>query len=148
MDHETARIALMGYLDGELADDRRQALEAHLAGCDPCRRELAQFRTLKEVIDPMRIKEPTDQMWEEYWGGLYNRMERGIGWILVSIGSIVLISFALIEWVQAILEAEDLAWYIRGSIILVVIGLVVLLVSATRERLFLHRKERYKEVER
>jgi predicted anti-sigma-YlaC factor YlaD len=148
MDHETACIALMGYLDGELAEDRSRALEDHLAGCDACRQELEQFRSLKEVIDPMRIKEPTDLMWEEYWGGLYNRMERGIGWILISISSIVLISFALIHWVQAILEAEDLAWYLRGSIFLLVIGFVVLLVSAARERLYLHRKERYKEVQR
>jgi predicted anti-sigma-YlaC factor YlaD len=148
MDHEEARIALMGYLDGELDEPRRRELEAHLDGCDECRRERDRFRSLKEVMDPMKFKEPSDQMWDEYWTGVYNRLERGLGWIFVSIASIVLISYGLIEWIKVMLGASDVPLLIRGGIVFLVVGIVVLLVSVVRERLFLYRRERYKEVKR
>jgi predicted anti-sigma-YlaC factor YlaD len=148
MDHDEARIALMGYLDGEIDESRRRQLEAHLAECADCRRERDHFRSLKEVMDPMKFREPPDQLWEEYWTGVYNRLERGLGWIFVSLASIVLISYGLIEWVQAMFEESDLPWTVRGGIVLLVVGLVVLLVSVVRERLFLYGKERYKEVKR
>jgi predicted anti-sigma-YlaC factor YlaD len=148
MDHEEARIALMGYLDGELDEPRRRQLEAHLAECDDCRRERDQFRSLKEVMDPMKFKEPSDKVWEHYWTGVYNRLERGLGWIFVSIASIILISYGLIEWVRSMLGESDVPLLIRGAIIFLVVGFVVLLVSVVRERLFLYGKERYKEVKR
>ena len=148
MDHEEAKIALMGYLDGELEESRRSQLEEHLAGCAGCRDELGRFRSLREVMKPMKFQEPGDQLWDEYWTGIYNRMERGVGWIFVSLGAIVLISFGLFQWVKAMLGDAAIPWYIRGAIFFLVTGLVILLVSVARERIFLHRTERYKEVKR
>jgi len=39
-----AKRALSAYADGEIDDKRRTALEAHLAQCERCRRELAAIR--------------------------------------------------------------------------------------------------------
>jgi len=39
MEHEEAYMMMMDALDGELADDGRQLLEAHLRACPPCDRE-------------------------------------------------------------------------------------------------------------
>lgn len=38
---------LSAYLDGELSADEGAALEGHLAGCGPCRRELESLSRLK-----------------------------------------------------------------------------------------------------
>ena len=148
MTHEQVKIALMGYLDGELDRPHRKELEDHLSGCSSCRGELNQFRAMKEVLHPMKFKEPSDPMWEEYWTHLYNRMERGVGWIAISIGSIILLSYGLIQWVKEMLPGSNVPWFLRGAIFLVVVGLVILLISAARERLYLHRRERYQEVKR
>lgn len=148
MDHEDARIAMMGYLDGELDGSRRRELEAHLDGCTECRRELDRFRSLKEVMDPMKFREPSDRMWDEYWSGVYNRLERGLGWVFVSIAGIVLISYGLIEWIRVTFFDSNVPLVIRGAIVFLVVGFVVLLVSVVRERLFLYKRERYKEVKR
>lgn len=46
MNHEVARTLLDAYLDGELALSDTLAVEAHLGGCDECRRWLEDRRTL------------------------------------------------------------------------------------------------------
>ena len=42
--HEAAQAEFSDYCDEELAPPARAALEAHLAGCAPCRAELDAFR--------------------------------------------------------------------------------------------------------
>jgi anti-sigma factor RsiW len=43
MEHEVDKEALSAYLDGELADGERRALEAHIAACRPCARHLKRI---------------------------------------------------------------------------------------------------------
>lgn len=43
-------VRLEEYLDGELQGAPREAVEAHLASCGDCRRELAELRRLEEVL--------------------------------------------------------------------------------------------------
>ncbi|HET8624318.1 MAG TPA: zf-HC2 domain-containing protein [Gemmatimonadales bacterium] len=40
---------LTAYLDDELADDQRERVDAHLAGCRGCSDALDQFRTLIRI---------------------------------------------------------------------------------------------------
>jgi len=75
------------YLDNELPPERRAFFESHLASCERCRRELEEFRKLKEELDMIRFKEPTDAELDRYWHSVYNRLERGIGWALFSVGA-------------------------------------------------------------
>ncbi|HEV8354433.1 MAG TPA: zf-HC2 domain-containing protein, partial [bacterium] len=46
-DHGEWTDRLSDYLDGELPDDERYAIESHLAGCAPCAAVLAD---LKRVV--------------------------------------------------------------------------------------------------
>ena len=41
---------LTDYLEGTLADADRRRLEAHIAGCDPCREYIAQMRTTLRAV--------------------------------------------------------------------------------------------------
>lgn len=46
---EDILILLEGYLAGELTDTQRAEVEAHLAGCDSCRKELRLWETLRQA---------------------------------------------------------------------------------------------------
>jgi anti-sigma factor RsiW len=48
MEHD--RSPLAAYVLGSLDDDEMRALDAHLAGCDECRAELAEFRELEAAL--------------------------------------------------------------------------------------------------
>ena len=49
-DWDERREQLSAYLDGELVDAAREQLEAHLADCADCRRELAELRQVRALL--------------------------------------------------------------------------------------------------
>jgi anti-sigma factor RsiW len=48
---------LNGYLDDELAEEQRQRVDAHLAGCRGCSAALDQFRTLIHIAGRLTAAE-------------------------------------------------------------------------------------------
>jgi uncharacterized small protein (DUF1192 family) len=44
VEHAVAPDELMAYLDGELTEDRRVVVHAHMLQCDPCRRTVSELR--------------------------------------------------------------------------------------------------------
>ncbi len=143
-----AASLMMAALDGEQTGDERSEWETLLRQDPNLRAEWERMRQLKEVTDIMEIKSPPDEVWDEYQTGVYQRIERGTGWILLSMGAIVLLSWGAWQWVQALLADNELPGFVRWAILALVVGLVVLLVSVVRERLFVHKRERYKDVVR
>lgn len=61
MDHEGATSRFSSYLDGEIPDAERIALEQHLAGCAPCRTELEAFRRTVGGLGALRRTAPAPQ---------------------------------------------------------------------------------------
>lgn len=57
-DPETEAL-LSAYLDGELEDEGRRAVEAHLAACDRCRALLADLRRVKRLVAELPLESPT-----------------------------------------------------------------------------------------
>ena len=139
---------LMGYLDREIPDDEISTVEEHLRGCPDCTAELENFRRLKEVTHDMRVVTPDDRYWDEYWSHIYNRLERKVGWILLSIGTIMLASYALIQLVLEAFLDRDIPLWVRIGIIAVIVGLCTLLVSVLRERIFLSKSDKYERIRR
>jgi predicted anti-sigma-YlaC factor YlaD len=140
---------LTGRVDGELAAEDRARLEEHLETCADCARELEELRRLKEDLAMLKFKEPTDVELERYWKGVYNRLERGVGWILVSVGAIVLLCYGAWELIDEVIKNEAVSWVLKVGICALVGGLVVLFVSILRERLVVCRLDRYsKEIDR
>jgi len=147
--HDRYKQLLMALLDGELAPGERSELEAHLAGCRECRDELAGFRRLKEVTDMVRFAEPDDASWESYWRVIYNRLERGLGWILLSLGAILLLAYGAFRLVEELLTDPTVALLVKVGVGALLLGLVILVVSLVRERLYGLRSDRYsREVRR
>jgi len=140
------RELLAGYIDGELSQVEREALEKELAANPELRAELDDLRKIKKVTDMMHYADLPDEIWENYWRSLYRKLERGIGWIFLSLGAVILLSFGLFEAFQALYTNPDNPLWLKLGVTGVGLGAVFLLVSYARERFFAHRRERYREV--
>jgi ferric-dicitrate binding protein FerR (iron transport regulator) len=145
---DRTRRLMMGALDGELSAGETTELERFLAADPALRREWNRLLRLKEVTKSMALRKPPDEVWSEYWASVYSRLERGIGWILVSVGAIVLISYGAWTGVQQLFEDTSIPWLVKGAILVSLVGLVVLFVSVLREKLFVRRRDPYKDIER
>lgn len=70
------RERLSPYLDGELEDDDARALEAHLADCAACRRELGELRRLVTAARGLPERAPGTDLWPAIERALEERTER------------------------------------------------------------------------
>lgn len=149
MSCEPFNLLLSGYLDDELAADERRRLEEHLETCEDCRRELDALKALKEDLAMLKFKEPSDAELQRYWAGVYNRLERGIGWILFSLGAILLLSYGAFRLIESVIQDPAVSLAVKIGACALVFGLVVLFVSLLRERLAVCKVDRYsKEIDR
>ena len=143
---ERHRQLLAGYVDGELSPDERAAFEKELAANPELRAELDEFRSLKEVTDTMTYADLPDEVWESYWANIYRKTERGLGWILFSIGAIVLLCFGAWEAFSSLWTDPGSPLWLKVGLSGLTVGAIILLVSFARERVFAYNRERYREV--
>jgi predicted anti-sigma-YlaC factor YlaD len=148
MPDDAFKPLLMGYLDSELTELEALRVEQHLAECRDCASELEGFRRLKEVTNNMRVLVPDDKYWEDYWSHVYNRLERRVGWILLSIGAILLSSYSLFELIARFLFFQGVPLILRIGVLALVIGFCTLVISVLRERIFLAKSDKYERIKR
>ena len=147
-DQERARQLMMAGLDGELSGDERAELDRLLATDDRLRAEWARFSRVKEVTESMRYREPPEEVWEDYWSSVYSRMERRLGWVMLTVGALVLAGWTLWHTIQEILADSAIPGSIKIAIFAVLFGSLILLVSVAREKLFVARRDPYREIQR
>jgi ferric-dicitrate binding protein FerR (iron transport regulator) len=138
----------MASIDGELASGERGELERLLDAHPTLRAEWARFQRVKEVTEAMALRRAPEEVWSDYWASVYSRLERGIGWILFSLGAIVLLSYGAWAGVKELIADATMPWFVKVSLLALTVGTVVLLVSVVREKVFVGRRQRYKDVER
>lgn len=148
MGHQEIKELISSYIDGEVNEKQKNIVENHLKECPECRKEFEEMSKLEEVMGQMELRKPPKETWQVYWASIYNRLERRIGWILLSIGFIILLFFGGYKAVEGIIQNQSTPLLLKIGILVAMAGLVVLLVSILRERLFVRKKERYKEVEK
>jgi hypothetical protein len=139
---------MMGYLDNELDDRQHRQFQEHLKTCTDCAGELDEFMKLKAITDDVTLNEPQDRLWQEYWVSLYNRLERGTGWILLSLAGILLIIYGGFKAIEAVIKNPDIELTLKFGLLALLAALAILFVSVLRERLYFWRKDRYKDVRR
>ena len=145
---ENYKDLLMGYLDEELSNEEKVRLEEHLQDCSDCRVELKEFRRLKQITDEVTLIEPEDKIWRAYWSNVYNRVERGAGWILFSVSAILLLIYAGFKGIEQICKDPGIGILLKAGLLVFIAALAILLVSVLRERLYFYKKNRYKDVRR
>lgn len=148
MDHQQIKELISSYYDGELDEEQKKIIKKHLEDCPECQKEFEEMGKFEEVMSKMELKKPSKEAWKIYWTSVYNRLERRIGWILFSIGVMILLFFGGYKMVEEIIKDPSISFLLKAGILAVLGGVVVLLVSLIREQLFVRKRERYKEVEK
>jgi len=148
MSCEEIKELMMGYIDGELSDEQRKQVEKHLEECEKCRDEYKSFVQIKEVTEDMKLADLKEDIWAGYWKGVYKRIERGAGWFFLSIGAMILLAYGVFEFLKSIFQDPSLTLITKVGIFSLVLGIIILLVSVARERIFAFKKERYREIEK
>ena len=142
------RDLMMAFLDGELNEPDRQRFQDHLDSCTACSQEFAEFGRLKDMTDGVALAEPEDRIWEDYWGQVYNRAERSLGWILFSLAAIGLLIYGGFECIESIIASGQVAMGLKCILLVLIVGLSILFVSVLRERLFFWKRDRYRDIRR
>ena len=145
---DRSRELLMRALDDELSAHERRELEELLAEDPELRAERNAFGRLKEVTAEMKLRNPPEQLWDDYWNSGYRRLERGIGWILVSFGVIVVGGWATWQFVTELIADTEMPPLIKAGILAGSLGLVILAVAVLRDRLFVRKTDPYKDIQR
>ena len=136
------------YFDGILSEEEKKELKELTLKDNKTERELKEFDKLKEVIDMLEPVDP-EKEWEKYWSSLYNKLERGIGWIIFSIGAILTIAFFGFQFIKELIRDPHIALFAKVGLIALILGLAILFVSVVRERLTLFKTDKYsREVKR
>jgi predicted anti-sigma-YlaC factor YlaD len=139
---------MMAYLDDELDEVQRRTFEEHLAACSHCAKEMEEFKKLKQMTDSVKLLEPEDRVWDQYWGNVYNRAERGIGWIVFSVSAILLLIYGGFRAIEHLVEDPTVSILLKVGLLALLCGLVILFVSVLRERIYFWSKDRYRDVRR
>ncbi len=139
---------MMAYLDNEIDDEQKRAFEEHLASCTQCTQELKEFEKLKQLTDGVTLAEPEDRIWQQYWGNVYNRVERSMGWILFSVAAILLTIYGGFKLIEEIIKDQTVGGLLKVALLVLIAGLAILFVSVLRERFYFWKKDRYRDVRR
>jgi anti-sigma factor RsiW len=144
-DRDHVQHLMMAALDGEISADEQRELDGLIAEQPDIAHEWQRFVRLKEVTTGMSLRTPPEETWDRYWHSTYRRAERGLGWLLVSIGAIILGGYWAWHAVEAFFDASSEPLGIRIAIAALAIGLVILAVSVVREKIFTNRRDPYQK---
>lgn len=142
---ERARALMMAVVDGESSADEQRELDAILAGAPDLAADWRRMTRVKEVTTGMRLQSAPEELWDGYWTSVYSRAERGAAWVLISAGAIVLAGYWLWEAIGALFSDTTMPAVIRFGIMALGLGLIILLVSVLREKMFTHRSDPYEK---
>jgi predicted anti-sigma-YlaC factor YlaD len=128
MDHQKIKELISSYHDNHLSEDQKKVIEEHIQQCEECRKELEEMGKFEEVMQKMELKQPPKEMWQVYSTSVYNRLERRIGWILFSIGAIIMLFFGGYKAIEGIIEDPTTPLILKIGILAVLGGVAILLV--------------------
>ena len=145
---EGMKFKIMAYIDNELPESDINTVKQHLNECPDCSKKYESLNKVKEITGEMKFKKLPEMYWDEYWTHVYNKMERGLSWIFISIGAIIILSFAAWKAMDNLINDSQMSIFLKFGVIIFIIGLVILLVSILREKLMIKKVDKYREVER
>ena len=99
--HPSHRLA--AYCDGQLPAAETQAIDAHLAGCERCRRQCDEIRFAASVLRQLAVTSPPASVWHALDGRLRAPAappRRAIGWQVALAASAVLAIAGAVYWQQ------------------------------------------------
>ena len=135
MEGDRFRMLMMKALDGELAGSEQSEFDNFLRNKE-CADELAQFHKVKEATMALKFSTPAPEVWDTYWTSVYHRLERGLAWLLLSLGAAALLAWGALLAAESIWAENEVPLLMKIAIFTVAGGLLLLFVSIIRERWF------------
>ncbi|MFA6232620.1 MAG: hypothetical protein WC824_00355 [Bacteroidota bacterium] len=145
MERDRFRMLMMKALDGELAGSEHSEFENFLRNKE-CTDEWAQFQKVKEATMALKFSTPAPEAWDTYWTNVYNRLERGLAWLLLSLGAVTILAWSALLAAEGLWDDKQVPLLMKIAIFSVSGGLFLLFFSIIRERWFTSRHDKYKEV--
>lgn len=145
---EEMGVKIMALLDQELSEKETAEVNKHLEMCERCSKEYTSLNKLKEVTGEMKMKNLPEYYWDDYWTHVYNRIERGISWLLISLGVIIVLAFAGWEVLTVLIADQEIHPFLKGGIFVLLSGLIILIISIFREKILVKRIDKYRKVKR
>ena len=136
------------YFDDELNAEEKVEFNNLLETSADLKKEFEEQKRIKEVLRKMKLKNPSREVWDSYWMGIYNRIERGIAWVVISIGALIFFGYASYEVVNAFINDTQAPPLAKLGISLLIFGTLILIFSIIREKIFTSKRDKYKEVQR
>jgi len=145
---EDVQIKMMGLLDNELNEQLSKQIFDHLEVCPDCKKKYDSFVQLKKDTSDMKFKKLPEMYWDDYWTHVYNRIERGFSWILVSLGAMILLVYGSYEVMHEFYLDPENPLLIKIGAGILTVGMIVLFVSVLREKLMIRKIDKYRSIER
>ncbi len=146
--NESFIILLEKYFENEITEKEKIEFEILLENNQQFKEEFEEQKKIKEVFKKMKLKNPSEEIWDSYWENIYNKFERSIGWLAVFIGALLLIGFASVQFVNQLYNDNSSPLIIKIGTVFLVFGFLVLLFSIIREKFFTNKNDKYKEIQR
>ncbi len=141
-------VLLEKYFSNELSDKEQIEFTALIEENAELKEEFEEQKKIKEILNKMEIKNPEKNAWDGYWLSVYNKLERGIAWILISIAAIIILFYGALEALNRLFANHALPVLVKYAYIILVLGIVILIVSVVREKFFTYKRDKYKEIQR
>lgn len=148
MDCSQVKPLLSGELDNELTLEESELMRDHLSHCSECRNDSLGLKELHGLTRGLGEVDKLDPFWDRYWLGIYNRLERGVAWVALSVGASLLLGFGVWFFVKDFLMDAGIPFVVRGGVGLGLAGGTLLVVSVCRRQWFVFRHDPYKEIKR
>ena len=139
---------LMKAIDGELNSEEEKEFKHFTISFEECKKEWQELSKLSTLTGGIHMKLPEPEKWEQYWAHIYNRLERRIGWILFSIGLIILMATGGFYAIHGFLSNPLVPLPEKIGLAAFFLGSIVLIVSVIREKLTLRKSDKYKDIVR
>jgi len=143
---DTFRALAAGYVDNELTESERAEFEKLLKENPELRNEIQVFERIKTMTTQVRFEELPDPLWEAFRASLYRRTESIIGWVLFSLGAIMVVLFGGWQIMNEFFLNPEEPILARVAVGTLLSGAAVILVSTLRETLFHRKRDRYAKV--
>jgi len=135
---------LMGLIDNELTPAEIREINDHMIRCEQCRTDYEELRETSNKIDTVAFEEPSDEILDNLWKTPFNRFTRNAGLVLVLSGYLMIMFYAVFEF----LVNTDEAVFPRIFTAAIFIGFLILLGNVIMERLTTYKSDPYREVKR
>lgn len=133
---------LMAFLDGEMSDKEARQFQKLLDEHPEWRAQADEMADIVNTANQMKFRiDPS--IWDGYWEEIDCRIKRQIGWLLTLAGAAMLILFGFYK-VMAYAQND----FVRGGLVFIAVGILVLFFAVLRGRYLEYPNDRYKRIRR